>query len=171
MKPARGYEAMRGHRVSIPGAAYFVTLCTRGRVAGLDKGFVAKAIRTELTAMDSELAFALRSWTIMPEHLHLFFNVTDRLTLGQIVGRLKAKTRSVLLGAGLAWQGNYYEHRLRPDDAVEDVLRYIYLNPYHAKLIQPSEAHAYFWLSETDAQWFVPSLNDNHPFPEWLKIT
>src|SRR5688572_15521336 len=128
MKPPRGYEALRARRVSIPGASYFVTICTRGRQVGLARAAAAAAITNELSEMKTEKAFLPRAWVIMPEHVHLLFRLSDQLNLGQVSGRLKARTRSALATQNLEWQGNYYEHRLRPDDPIEDVLRYLYMN-------------------------------------------
>ena len=167
MKPFRGYEALRRNRINVVDADYFVTICTRGHVSGLQAGELPKAIARELDSMLADKVAELRAWVLMPDHLHLFVVATGRLTLGQIVGRLKAKTRSALLERGLCWQGNYFEHRLRPDDPVEDVLRYIYLNP-HRGLVMPGGTYAHFWLCPADTEWFNPTLNDNRPFPEWL---
>jgi putative transposase len=168
MKPAPGYESLRSHRVSISGASYFVTLCTNERREGLTAGIVANAISGELIAMQRDEAFTPRSWVIMPDHLHVFFRLTEKLALGQVVGRLKSKTRRYLGGSGLAWQGNYFEHRLRSDDPIEDVLRYLFLNPYRSGLLARSAKYPLFWLGETDAAWFVPTLEDERPFPSWL---
>ncbi len=38
--------------------------------------------------------------------------------------------------AGLAWLGNFYEHRLRPDELIATVLQYLHLNPYHARFVE-----------------------------------
>jgi putative transposase len=168
MKPSRGYETLRAHRVSIPGFCYFVTVCTRNRVAGLTSPRIAQAITAELCAMKTDGAFDPRAWVILPDHIHLLFRVSETLSLGQAIGRLKARTRSALAEAQLTWQGNYHEHRLRADELVEDVLRYIYLNPYRAKLAAPTDLYPHFWLCEADRAWFAPSLDDNRPFPAWL---
>lgn len=118
--------------------------------------------------MVNDQTLLLRAAVIMPDHVHLLVVLTGRLTLGQVIGRLKAKTRPALQASGLAWQGNYYEHRMRPDDPVEDVIRYIYLNPYHAHLIRLDEAYPWFWLGEHEAQWFKPGPELERPLPEWL---
>lgn len=169
MKPPRGYESLRQQRTSIPGASYFVTACTRDRQPGLHHSEPAAAIRAELSAMNHDRTSEPRAWVVMPDHLHLLIRLNDKLTLGQAIGRFKAKTRQAVLARGLAWQGNYFEHRLRPDDQVEEVLRYIYLNPYHTKLVSHSESYPHFWMCETDAAWFSPMLDDERPFPEWLR--
>jgi REP element-mobilizing transposase RayT len=168
MKPPRGYEALRRFRTSIEGANYFLTLCTRERRAGLAATTPAAAIRNELELIANDGTIVSRAWVIMPDHLHLFFALTGRLAIGQVAGRIKAKTRLALAASGLQWQGNYYEHRLRPGDAAEDVLRYLFLNPYRAALLPPTKAYPLFWMSEKDAEWFHPTLEDGRPFPEWL---
>jgi hypothetical protein len=57
---------------------------------------------------------------------------------------------------------------LRPDDRCEDVLRYVFLNPYRAKLVSSTATYPHFWLGDAEARWFRPSLNDDRPFPKWL---
>jgi len=104
----------------------------------------------------------------MPDHLHMLGAITNRLTLGQIVGRLKAKTNPALRMRGLSWQGNYYEHRMRPDDPIEDVIRYLYLNPYRARLISLDDPYPWFWLGERETRWFKPGPGLDRPLPEWL---
>jgi REP element-mobilizing transposase RayT len=124
MKRFPGYESLRLDRVNVAEAHYFMTLCTRDRIHGLHEGGPANAIAQQLHAMRADDAMTGRAWVIMPDHVHVFFRLA-RATLGQIAGRLKAKTREALATHGLAWQGNYYEHRLREGDATEDVLRYM----------------------------------------------
>lgn len=169
MKPPRGYESLRRYRVTIPDASYFLTLCTHDRAAGLNRPETAAAIKEQICALEGDAAFVLQAAVIMPDHLHLLGIVTGQLSVGQIVGRLKAKTRAGLLAAGLRWQGNFFEHRMRPEDPLEDVLRYLFLNPYRAHLLSPTETYPWFWLGPTEAAWFRPTLDDDRPFPEWLE--
>jgi putative transposase len=169
MQPPRGYVALRGHRYSAPQTCYFLTLCTRERRAGLTCDPVPSRITAELHAMEADDAITLRAWVIMPDHVHFFLRLHQRLTLGQVVGRLKAKTRSALLNGGIHWQGNYYEHRLRADDPVEEVIRYLYLNPYRANLVASDQPYPHFGIHADDHAWFRPLLDDDRPFPEWLQ--
>ncbi|MBL9202229.1 MAG: transposase [Opitutaceae bacterium] len=168
MKPPRGYESLRRYRVTIPGASYFITLCTRDRHTGLNTPSVAGSIQEQIAALEADHALTIRATVIMPDHLHLFFLAGGNLSVGQIIGRLKTKTRGALAAVGIGWQGNFYEHRLRPDDAVEEVLRYLFLNPYRANLLPSSEIYPWFWLGPAEAEWFRPLLDDGRPFPEWL---
>jgi putative transposase len=168
VKPARGYESLRRSRVTIPGASYFLTLCTYNRTIGLDQPAIAGAIQEQILSLERDAAFVLQAAVIMPDHLHLLGIVPGPLNVGQIVGRLKAKTRPVLQVSDLRWQGNFFEHRIGPVDSLGDVLRYLFLNPYRARLLPPTEVYPWFWLGPSQAAWFRPTLNDDRPFPSWL---
>lgn len=168
MQPLRGHEALRRYRTTITGASYFLTLCTQNRLAGLNKSEQSKAIAGELQAMACDGSVVQRAWVIMPDHLHILITATGKLTVGQAVGRLKTKTRAALLKCGLQWQGNYYEHRLRRGDRIEDVLRYLHMNPYQAGLVSPKQMYEHLWIGATEREWFNPMLDDGRPLPEWL---
>lgn len=105
----------------------------------------------------------------MPDHIHLLVTLVGQLPLGRVVARLKAKTKPALVRAHLRWQGNYYEHRLRDSDRIEEVVRYIFLNPYRAGLRTAEGTYPLFRLGLEEAGWFTPSLNEGRPFPEWLQ--
>jgi len=105
----------------------------------------------------------------MPEHLHLFIKLHGSLDISRCVARLKSKTNPLLHSHDLRWQGNFYEHRLRSDDPVESVIRYLHLNPYRGNLVATSEVWPWFWLGQEEAGWFIPLLDDRKPFPEWLR--
>ncbi|MBI4623496.1 MAG: hypothetical protein HY736_09810, partial [Verrucomicrobia bacterium] len=62
MKPPRGYEALRRHRITVVDVSYFVTMCTRDRQAGLNNGEPAEAIARELFSTEADGAVAPRAW-------------------------------------------------------------------------------------------------------------
>ena len=155
-------------RRTLPPRETAARLCTHDRAAGLNQPAAAAAIKEQIRALEDDGAFTLQAAVIMPDHLHLLGIVTGRLSVGQIVGRLKTKTRPALLAVGLHWQGNFFEHRLRPDDRSEDVLRYLFLNPYRARVLPPTGIYPWFWLGPVESAWFRPTLDDDRPFPAWL---
>lgn len=167
--PGRGDGALRRHRISLPETSYFLTLCTAGRTIGLTHEVVALAIKAEITAIETAGHWVQRAGTLMPDHLHLLVRTTGPLPISRCVARLKSKTRTTLLTHSLSWQPNFYEHRLRPSDAVEDVVRYIVLNPYRADSVLPETFYPWFWLGKEEAAWFNPGTHHGRPFPEWLK--
>ena len=169
MNSRPGYGSLRAHRSSEPGARYFLTLTTHARATGLNSDSVAAELKRQITSLEADQSWIVHGAVIMPDHVHLLVSLGERLTLGQSIGRLKAKTTLALSRAGVRWQGNYFEHRLKTDDPAESVLHYIFLNPYRANLLKPSETYSWFWLGGTEAEWFRPQTNNDRPFPEWLR--
>lgn len=169
MPTHRGHEALRRHRVSSVGTSHFLTLCCEARAPVLTAPATAPAIRDEIAAIEIDRHWTVRGAVIMPDHVHLFLTLGAALPLGKVVARLKSKTRHALAAQGAKWQDNYFEHRLRPDDSVEGVLRYLHLNPYRASLPPREEVYPHFWLGEEERTWFAPPLDDHRPFAEWLR--
>jgi putative transposase len=174
MHERRGARALRRARYSIHGGTYFLTLCTNDRTQGLNAPAIVAKIKGQLLSAEADEIIRCHAVVIMPDHLHLLISLVGKLRLSQFVARLKVKTRDDLRIFRFTWQRNFYEHRLRPNDQMEDVIRYIYLNPFRAKLISyhSSETTSYphFWLGAEESEWFRPTLTEGStPFPEWLQ--
>lgn len=169
MQSSRGHEALRRHRVSVAGAHYFLTLCCEPRIPVLTATTAVSAIRQEITAIEPDDHWIVRGAVVMPDHVHLLITLGDSLPLGKAVARLKSKTRRNLLIQGVKWQDNYFEHRLRPEDSIEAVLRYLHLNPYRSKLLETVQVYPHFWLGAEEQSWFTPQLDDDRPLAEWLR--
>ena len=64
----------------------------------------------------------------MPNHIHIIFIFDNsKLHLGEIVRRFKAKVSHAL--EVNVWQGNYYEHVIRNEEALNRIREYIIQNP------------------------------------------
>jgi REP element-mobilizing transposase RayT len=171
MRPdsAPGFEALRRYRVSLRDHAYFITLCTKGRRRSLQTSEVTNVIKEEIRSLEGDGTLRFHAGVIMPDHLHLLIVAYEKLTLSQIVGRMKFKSRTVLSNHQLEWQGNFFEHRLRSSDRIEDVVRYMYLNPHRSEMAEVSRDDSLFWMSAEVEEWFRPLLDQGRPFPEWLR--
>ena len=112
--------------------------------------------------------WGLRCGTLMPDHLHLFVSLGERLPLSRCLQRLKAKTSAVLKSAALCWERGYFDHRMRPYDEVLPVFLYIYLNPYRAGLVPLGQPWAHYRCGAEDWAWFHTQLDHDLPVPEWL---
>lgn len=169
MESGPGYEALRRGRHSLSASRYFLTLTTQARGTGLNSAAIAPVVRDAVGALEADGSWRVHAAVIMSDHIHVLITLGDRLKLGQAVGRFKAKTRRLLAEAGLQWQGNYYERHLRPNDQIEDVLLYIFLNPYRANMLSPGASYEWTWFGVEEQTWFTPSTDDNRPLPEWLR--
>jgi REP element-mobilizing transposase RayT len=139
------------------------------RRPGLTAEAVSQTLRSAAAAADSSGDAALLAFTVMPDHIHWLFQLGTRLSLGHMLGRWKAATRTALASVGLAWQRDYFEHRLRPDEDREAYARYTYLNPYRAELIAPHEVWPH-WFCPNPARFrFTEHLNPAGGIPpEWI---
>ncbi len=172
--PTKGHAALPRGRVSIPHAEYFLTVCTDEKRPGLTSPAAATAILTELRAMDADGAWQLRCAVVMPDHLHALAILGERLTLGQSVGRLKSKTHASLRAvaansaASLAWERDFYDHHVRPDEDRLAPFLYIFLKPYRADLCATGDRWPGYYCCDEDWSWFKGELNTERPYPEWL---
>jgi putative transposase len=166
--PTKGHAALRRGRYSQPSAEYFLTLCTDGRLQGLTTQPLAKVIMNELQAMVADETWYVRCAVIMPDHLHLLAILGERLPLGKAVQRFKAKTSAVLQARRLAWERGFFDRKMRPGDDRLAIFRYIYLNPYRARLVPVEQEWPHYFCREDDWRWFREMLDVERPYPEWL---
>jgi len=120
--------------------------------------------------MQSDGDMTLLAATIMPDHTHLLLRLTERLSIGRVRAKMKSLTRTQLRAANMAWQRNFFEHRLRPDDSANSYAYYIFMNPYRKALIERMSPWPY-WYRHPDADFdFLGMLEDGvYPPEEWMK--
>ena len=155
-------------RVSVPHARYFITVCLQRPVTGLTEPAVGPVLDKMIQAVFAPPDAFLLCATIMPDHVHVLSELGTRLSIGRLVAKFKTQTRRCL-PAGAAWQRNFHEHRLRPDEPAHDVVRYIFLNPYRKRLIPPDKTWPW-WLRCPSVDFdFLHQLNAmGCPPRQWL---
>ena len=106
---------------------YFVTVVSKQRLNIL-KGNESK-VENQLKDLINNLdGTELDYFVIMPNHIHIIFILKNsKLHLGEIVRRFKAKVSRAL--EVNVWQGNYYEHVIRNEEALNRIREYIIQNP------------------------------------------
>ena len=118
--------------------------------------------------MEHDGVWQLRICTLMSNHSHWLVTLGDQLALSQCVGRLKAKTKDTFRAVGVAWQENYFDHRINANAPLLPVFLYIYLNPYKARLIERNAPWPWFYCHPDEWAWFKDYLDNDLPPPEWL---
>jgi putative transposase len=168
--PIRRTSELHGHRWSAPKTRYFVTACTRERRSGLEGHSVTDAIIKGTMDSDSLEDTETMAFSVMPDHIHWLFVLGRRLSIGRVIGRLKFESRETLASAGLAWQRDFFEHRLRAEESAEDYGRYIFLNPYRAGIVKVAETWRGWHCSRPELFAFTVHLNSNGSPPrEWIE--
>jgi REP element-mobilizing transposase RayT len=168
--PTRKTDELHAYRWSASGVRYFVTMCTAARKTGLDAPSVRARILQTVKASDGGGDTESWAFTVMPNHLHWLFRLGGRLELGQVVGRLKAQTFAALADAGLGWQRDFFEHRLRAREGTRAYARYIFMNPFRAGLLAREASWPGWWCPQLQRMEFLTLLNPDGSVPrEWLE--
>jgi len=119
--------------------------------------------------LEAEDLWSVCTWVVMPDHLHILFTLGAASSLAEVLRLFKGRLTPALRKHHLAWQDGYYKHTMRADEDRLPVLLYIFLNPYRAKLVSPSENWSGYFCSPDDWAWFDPLTDETTPFPSWLE--
>jgi REP element-mobilizing transposase RayT len=169
-RPRVGYAALRRYRWSTPYLTYFATFCTVGRKRGLQASVLVNALNHQRAAMAQEGVWLVRAQVIMPDHVHMLFQLGEPLSLGKAMARLKAKTTPALRNLGLNWQAGYFERRLREADSVTSVIYYLLMNPVRAGLVSRGEDWPGFYCSDEDWRRFAEYAHEASAGLDWLEV-
>lgn len=168
--PVRETAVAHASRWWSPGGAHFLTVCTTPgfRNPGLarpqfNSEFHAAA---HLIALDRQ--WHVRTATVMPHHLHLLVTMDENTAIPAVVDRLKTGLAPCLERVGLQWAPGYFDRHLQPGEDHFPVFRYVFGNPYRARLIEAGEPWPGYFCQEEDWAWFGPLARSNCEFPGWL---
>ena len=159
--------ALRQGRLSIPGARYFVTFCSADRIVCLDTPEVIQSAIQVCQTLISHGDLSELTMSVMPDHVHLLFRLGERLTLARAMAKWRALVRRVV--PPVAWQANFFEHRLRPDEEGRLYAWYIFMNPYRACLVPCDVPWRGWWTDGVVKYDFLALARPGPcPYPEWL---
>jgi REP element-mobilizing transposase RayT len=147
-----GHKALRRCRVSLKGQVYLVTTVTHDRArlfADWDIGCTAaRKVADPSLWRDSRLL----CWVLMPDHLHAVVELGGAESISTLMKRVKSVVASTVRTSSSSlprvWAPAFHEHALRHEDCLEDVARYVVLNPVRAGLVRRVWDYP-FW----DAVW------------------
>jgi putative transposase len=164
-----GYEALRRHRWSAPGAEYFVTFKAKRPESRLASDTILASLVQHREKQRAEGRWNVRTWVVMPDHIHVLFSSGANTALSDCMRSFKGPLTPFLRKHAIAWQDGYFEHRMRSDEDRLPVFLYVFLNPYREKLLARSEVWPGYFCAQEDWNWFSSLTNSDVPFPEWLE--
>ena len=104
---------------------------------------------------------------VMPDHVHVLVELGRRHTLGQTVALWKADVRREIDHAE-AFQRDFWEHRLRPDEDAEEYALYAFLNPFRAGLIKRDAQWPGWLMPDPRLFQFMDLLENGMPPLAWV---
>ena len=130
-------------------ATFFVTICAHERDANtLCLPEIGKIVLDSIRWRNERHIWFCEIALLMPDHVHLILKFSERVAMTKALRDWKSwltKTH------GISWQENFFDHRLREDEAYDQKAAYILQNPVRAKLIAKEEDWPYVWISSDKA--------------------
>ena len=123
---------------SVPdGSWFFITLCCQQRGSNqLCHPAVSDSLLADAIFYHTNQRWALLILLLMPDHLHLIAGFSKQENMSSFIRDWKRLTTR---RSGIAWQRNYFDHRIRPGESLHQKADYIRQNPVRAGLIQRAE--------------------------------
>ena len=123
------------------GATYFITICCREKGHNcLCRENISKEIFKTAAIYDDRQLWYLELMLLMPDHLHALISIDGDASLSSTLGNFK---RAMTKFAGIEWQRNFFDHRLRCDENFEKKAAYIRNNPVRSGLVMNEEKWPY----------------------------
>lgn len=152
----------RGHYIGR--RRYFITILCAGRQPLLVPPETARLVVSVLRETAHEQSFAIYSYCLMPDHLHLLaVGMSADCNLLNFVMTFK---RRCTMASGKLWQKKLYDYILRDHDANGPVAAYIRMNPVRKGLC--SSAAEYEFAGSFAGDW--PGVANGIPWaPPWRR--
>jgi len=128
------------------GADYFITICTLPRGEDcLCNPDVAIQVRNGFLVYQQMGKWYVHLLLLMPDHLHAIMSFACDPGVKKSISSWK---QYLARQAGIKWQRDFFEHRLRPNEGFREKAEYIRQNPVRAGLIASAEEWPYCWSAQ-----------------------
>jgi putative transposase len=130
-----------------PGSVFFVTICALPRGAdALCRPAVAPQLLEAVRAYQEREIWYARLVVLMPDHLHALVAFPPDRRMRTVVAQWKSYTAK---HANVRWQRDFFDHRLRGDEPLEEKAAYLRKNPVRAGLVARIEEWPWVFEAET----------------------
>ena len=125
---------LRKGRYSQANHIYHITTTISNRQPLFSDFYLARKIINTIKHSDTLGYTTTLAFVIMPDHIHWLIQLSDKVTLQQVIRSMKSQTAK-MVGKPI-WQAGYYDHAIRKDEDVANIARYIIANPIRAGLVK-----------------------------------
>ncbi len=138
---------------------YFITICCDRRAPHLAVPPHAQKVLHLPIECAASHSFLLLAYCIMPDHVHILAEGADTHSdLREFIRLFKQRTAFEFqrLHGQCLWEMSYYDHILRPSDAIEEVAAYFWWNPVRKRLC--AEPQEFPFCGSQTIDWMKRSL-------------
>jgi REP element-mobilizing transposase RayT len=138
------------------GATYFVTICCQPRgVDQLCQRPVAECLFEAVDFRQCNGRWYVRLLLLMPDHLHALVSFPEEERMTKVMAEFKEITAK---RAGIRWQRDFFDHRLRRHESLDEKAHYIRMNPVRSGLVAAPELWPWIWEPGKDGGPSGPAL-------------
>jgi putative transposase len=126
---------------------FFLTICCAKRQENqLCHPHVAREVFDSIRFRNEQGLWFVRLCLLMPDHLHMLMSFPPgQREMKAVVFKWK---EWVAKQAGVRWQRDYFEHRLRSEESYREKADYVLENPVRAGLAGRADAWPYVWFAD-----------------------
>ncbi len=129
-----------------PARVCFITIIASEKRSIFDDERLARSAIAILCRHAEMKGILVHAYCVMPEHIHLLLQTIEACDLCEFVGKLKSRIqyRGWALGErGRIWQRSFWDHFLRREESIPEVVKYILLNPVRRRLVEDWRMYPY----------------------------
>ena len=125
-------------------ADYFLTICAEPRAKNhFCHPQLGAAVLDSIRIYNERNNWYCDLAVLMPDHIHLLVSFPPEKILSKVVGLWK---RGLAKSHAISWQRNFFEHRLRNDENIQQKADYILENPVRVGLVGEWKDWPYVWM-------------------------
>jgi REP element-mobilizing transposase RayT len=128
---------------------YFLTICAQVRT-GSPLLCVAPDLLDSIRFNNDRGTWWTHVAVVMPDHVHLIVRFPPDAEFVRVVRRWKHWTARNL---GVGWQRDFFDHRLRREESLDEKVQYVMNNPVRAGLVDDYQQWPHLWLAEGPRTW------------------
>ncbi len=120
------------------GAVCSVTVCVRDRRPLFADGDVAGGMINVLGCHAAKTGVPVYAYCVMPDHIHLVLGPSPSTDIIDFVGQYKNLAQRAAWSRGVTgsfWQRRFWDHFLRKDEQLEQVISYVLNNPVRRGMV------------------------------------
>ncbi len=139
---------LREGRYIEAGLYYFITTNTKGREKVFLHPTAAEIALDALKWLNDKKRINLITAVVMPDHLHFVSELKDT-SLSNVIHSLKSytanKINKIIGRNGQLWERQYYEHGIRNEESLMDIVKYCLENPLRKGLVDDFREYKYWY--------------------------
>lgn len=145
--PKRKATRLKGHNYTSQ-HIYFITTCTHSHKQIFKNNSAAQNALRNVFESAKKTSIEILVVCIMPDHIHFLLRPIGQFSTDDFMRNFKGKTAHLLIKSGFkspVWQRSYYDHIVRKEENINELISYILYNPVRKELVDSFEKYPWSW--------------------------